>query len=218
MTKRLVIGLTILVLFTTYNPKSFFLNKIFNIKEIVIENNSILKKNKIKKDLAFIYESNLFFLNLKAIKKILIKQKFIRSFKIKKIYPNKLKIEIFERKPIVIIQDKKDKFFFTEDTNLIRYQNLKGYENLPIVFGNKKNFEILYKDLKKINFSINQIKKYYYFKANRWDLITYKNQTIKLPTKGHILSLENFLILKDKKNFDKYKIFDYRINNQLILK
>ena len=218
MTKRLVIGLTILVLFTTYNPKSFFLNKIFNIKEIVIENNSILKKNKIKKDLAFIYESNLFFLNLKAIKKILIKQKFIRSFKIKKIYPNKLKIEIFERKPIIIIQDKKDKFFFTEDMNLIRYQNLEGYENLPIVFGNKKNFEILYKDLKKINFSINQIKKYYYFKANRWDLITYKNQTIKLPTKGHILSLENFLILKDKKNFDKYKIFDYRINNQLILK
>ena len=218
MTKRLVIGLTILVLFTTYNPKSFFLNKIFNIKEIVIENNSILKKNKIKKDLAFIYESNLFFLNLKAIKKILIKQKFIRSFKIKKIYPNKLKIEIFERKPIIIIQDKKDKFFFTEDTNLIRYQNLEGYENLPIVFGNKKNFEILSKDLKKINFSINQIKKYYYFKANRWDLITYKNQTIKLPTKGHILSLENFLILKDKKNFDKYKIFDYRINNQLILK
>ena len=218
MNKRLVIGLTILVLFTTYNPKSFFLNKIFNIKEIVIENNSILKKNKIKKDLAFIYESNLFFLNLKAIKKILIKQKFIRSFKIKKIYPNKLKIEIFERKPIIIIQDKKDKFFFTEDMNLIRYQNLEGYENLPIVFGNKKNFEILYKDLKKINFSINQIKKYYYFKANRWDLITYKNQTIKLPTKGHILSLENFLILKDKKNFDKYKIFDYRINNQLILK
>ena len=89
---------------------------------------------------------------------------------------------------------------------------------LKYLNGNKKNFEILYKDLKKINFSINQIKKYYYFKANRWDLITYKNQTIKLPTKGHILSLENFLILKDKKNFDKYKIFDYRINNQLILK
>ena len=35
---------------------------------------------------------------------------------------------------------------------------------------------------------------------------------------NYILSLENFIDLQNKKNFDKYKIFDYRINNQLILK
>ena len=50
------------------------------------------------------------------------------------------------------------------------------------------------------------------------DLLTKKNQTIKLPSKDYIQSLENFIFLKDQANFEKYKIFDYRINQQLILK
>ena len=48
--------------------------------------------------------------------------------------------------------------------------------------------------------------------------MTKKNQTIKLPSKDYIQSLENFIFLKDQANFEKYKIFDYRINQQLILK
>ena len=45
-----------------------------------------------------------------------------------------------------------------------------------------------------------------------------KKQIIKLPVKNYTKSLKNFMSIKEKKNFDKYKVFDYRINNQLILK
>ena len=47
-----------------------------------------------------------------------------------------------------------------------------------------------------------------------------KNGTrvFKLPIKDYEISLENFIDLKDKINFGKYQIFDYRINNQIILK
>ena len=45
-----------------------------------------------------------------------------------------------------------------------------------------------------------------------------KNQLIKLPTNDYLKSLENFLVLKDQVNFDKYRTFDYRISDQLILK
>ena len=48
--------------------------------------------------------------------------------------------------------------------------------------------------------------------------MTKKNQTIKLPMEDYIQSLENFILLKDQANFEKYKIFDYRISQQLILK
>ena len=41
---------------------------------------------------------------------------------------------------------------------------------------------------------------------------------IKLPPKNYTKSLENFMNLRSNNNFDKYKVFDYRINNQLILK
>ena len=50
------------------------------------------------------------------------------------------------------------------------------------------------------------------------DLTTKENQTIKLPIKNYISSLENFFEIKDQYNFRQYKSFDYRITNQLILK
>ena len=41
---------------------------------------------------------------------------------------------------------------------------------------------------------------------------------IKLPPQNYDFSLKNFLKINDKRNFEKYKIFDYRLNNQLILR
>ena len=218
MTKRLIIAIALLVLFSTYKLQNFFFDTKLNIKEIIIENNNVLKDSEIKKDLTPIYNTNLLFLNVNYIKEILVKQNFIKSYEIKKIYTNKLKIKIFEKKPIAILQYKKEKFYFTENKNLIDYRNLEEYKNLPIVFGNRENFEKLYKVLKKNNFSIKQIKKFYYFNSDRWDLLTIKDQMIKLPINDYISSLENFINLRDNNNFEKYKIFDYRINNQLILK
>ena len=42
-------------------------------------------------------------------------------------------------------------------------------------------------------------------------------KVIKLPIKNHTKSLKNFMISTNNNNLDKYKIFDYRIKNQLIL-
>ena len=218
MKKKLIIGILLLIFLTTYKPKNFSLSSKLKIKEVIIENNLILQEQEIKKDLIFLYDSNLFFLKTNKIENILIKKEFIESFEIKKIYPNKIKIKIFEKKPVVILQNKKNKFYFTTTGDLIEYQNLENYKNLPIVFGNKKNFTLLYNNLKQINFSISKIKRFYYFETKRWDLLTIDNQTIKLPSKNYLLSLENFANLNSKKDFDKYKIFDYRIDDQLILK
>ena len=72
--------------------------------------------------------------------------------------------------------------------------------------------------MKKINFPFNQIKKLSLYEANRWDLETLDDKTIKLPTKNYINSLKNYLSIKNKDNFRKYRIFDYRLNETLILK
>ena len=40
---------------------------------------------------------------------------------------------------------------------------------------------------------------------------------IKLPIKDYLFSIENYMDLKNEDNFNKYKIFDYRIKDQLIL-
>ena len=218
MKKQLIIAIELLVLLTSYKSQNFFFDLKFNIEEIVLENNFILKEDVIKKDLVYLYDKNLFFLNVNDIKKLLLKHNFIQSFEIKKIYPNRLKIKIFEKKPVAILQQKKDKFYFTKNGDLINYIDLEEYKNLPIVLGGKKKFKFFYNELKKINFPVNLVKQFYFFETGRWDLLTYKNQIIKLPIENYISSLENFISIESKDNFDKYQIFDYRIKDQLILK
>ena len=44
------------------------------------------------------------------------------------------------------------------------------------------------------------------------------NKIIKLPSEEYKKGLKNFLNIKDKNEFKKYKIFDFRVNNQLIVK
>ena len=218
MKKRLVIALALLVLFSTYKPQKLILSSKFNIEEIKIENNFVLNDKEIKKDLAFLYNKNLIFLKISNVVKILKKNNFIDSFEIKKIYPNKLKIKIYEKKPIAILQNKDKKFYISENVNLINFIDLKNYKDLPTIFGNKESFEILFKNLKEIDFPFDLIKRYYLYESKRWDLETYKKRLIKLPAENYTKTLKNFMNLRKENNFDKYEVFDYRINNQLILK
>jgi len=219
MKNRFLVAISLLFLLTTYKTKNN--NNIFfklQIENVIIENNKIVSKEEIQKNISFIYDTNIFLITSKKIEESLKKIEFIESFKIKKIYPNELKIKIFEKKPIAILQNKQEKKYYTSSGSVINYIKLKEFEALPIVFGDEKNFNIIYNDLKIINFPIDEIKKFFLFESKRWDLVTNKNQTIKLPVNNYAQSLENFLNIKDEANLKKFKIFDYRIKNQLILK
>ena len=218
MKKRLVIALFLLILFTTFNSQQKFIISYFDLKKIEIENNLLLKDNDIKNLLISFYNKNLLLLNNNEVKKALMQNSLIESFNIKKKYPNTLKVKIFEKKPIAVLFDKKNKFYLSEKIDLIEFRNLPNYQTLPYVLGNKDDFKIFYNNLKKINFPLNVVKKYTLYETDRWDLETKDNQVIKLPSKNYLKNLKNFLDLKSKNDFGKYKLFDYRISKQLILR
>ena len=217
--KKSFFGLIILfVLLTTYTPKSNFIKNFnLNIKKIIIEDTSIVDDDEIKKRLNFLYKENLFFLNIKNIEKYLKNETFIESFIIKKIYPNTLKLIIFEKVPIAILQNKKKKFYISDKGDLINFIDIKKYDNLPIVFGGGKSFYALYQNLQDIRFPIQTIKSFYFFESGRWDLIMIDDKIVKLPIKNYLESLKNFMNTKNNMNFNNYKIFDYRIKDQLII-
>ena len=219
MKRRLFIALMMFLIFSTYTiQENFKFHKKLIIQQIIIDNNYILNEDQLREKLSFLYGTNIFFLKTKKLQKELDKIDYIESFQIKKIYPSKIKITINEKKPIAIIQNKKEKKLYTSSGDIINFFESKEFDNLPLVFGEKKNFQKFFNQLKKTNFPIKEIKTYYLFESKRWDLVTINNQIIKLPIKNYTKSLKNFIKLKDKTNFYKYKIFDYRINNQLILK
>ena len=217
--KKTLIGLiTLFILLTTYTPNfNFIKSSNLNIQKIKIENNSVIDSDKIKKKLSFLYEENLFFLNINDIKENLNDETFIESFSIKKIYPNKIKLIIVEKKPIAILHNKKKKFYISDKGDLIKFINLQIYNDLPTVFGDGKNFYSLFQELQNIRFPLEMIKSFYFFESGRWDLIMYDDKIIKLPINNYIFSLNNFMELKSNSKFNNYKIFDYRIKDQLIL-
>ena len=47
----------------------------------------------------------------------------------------------FEKKPIAILHYKKEKFYISENIDLINYIDLEDFKNLPSVFGSKKAFK-----------------------------------------------------------------------------
>ena len=219
MNKSYLIAPFLILLLSTYNIKNINPNfSILNVKEIIVTNNSFVKKKTIAKKLSFLRESNIFFIEKTLLENKLKEIELIESFEIKKIYPNKIKIKVFEKKPIAILQNKKEKKYITDNNQLISYFYSNKFEYLPLVFGDRDNFKIFYNNLKKINFPINDIKELYLFESRRWDLVTKRNQLVKLPINDYLKSLKNFLQLKDQENFRKYQTIDYRISEQLILK
>ena len=121
--------------------------------------------------------------------------------------------------PICLIQkNKKKKFYISDKGDFIDFQDIERYRYLPTVFVNGKFFYSLYQDLQSIKFPLETIKSFYFFESGRWDLLLYDGKIIKLPISNYLESLENFMNLQQKNNFGKYKVFDYRINNQLILR
>ena len=208
------------ILSSSYNSqKNYFdIKVIFPIKNIIIENTKTVNPNELRKEFRYLLEKSIFFIDKKIIRKVVLNNEFISSIKIKKIYPNTIKIIVNEEKPIAIQVLGNKKFYVTNENLLIKFYDLETYKNLPLIFGKQEGFNSLYILLNNIEFPLNEVKAFYYFDIKRWDISLKSNRIIKLPVENHLSSLKNYMKIKDNRSFDKYEIFDYRIKDQLILK
>jgi len=207
------------VMLTTFNPNLNFGFQFFKIKHIEVKNLKFLEKKKIESQ--FFNElsgSSLFILDGKKVKKILNNNEFINYLEFKKIFPTKLQIFVYEKEVIAILNDKRDKYYLTKNGEKISFFKNQNSEKLPNIFGKQKNFLKIYSTLMKIGFPIYKIKSFYYFDVGRWDILFKDKKVIKLPVKNFDISLSNFMDIYERINFEKYTIFDYRVEDQLILK
>ena len=70
------------------------------------------------------------------------------------------------------------------------------------------------------NLNINKIEYYKYFETGRWDIFLKNGKLIKLPSGDEKIknSIKKFILISNKKNFKQFRIFDFRLENQLIVK
>lgn len=151
--------------------------------------------------------------------KILDNYNEFENFKIQKILPSKLKLEIkkteFSAKTIINGR----KYYIGENKKFIETKDFDENSELPIVFGKFpiESFFKLQKNLIDNNFDTKTIKKYFYFKSDRWDLITKNNITIKLPINDQLMSLKHYKFLINGNKVKINSILDFRIPNQIII-
>ena len=148
--------------------------------------------------------------------------KLVKEIKVKKIYPDKIKITIKEFKIIGIFVDEKnqEKYILTDHGKIINNYNKKQFNDLPLVFGENadKIFFTFYPSLEAAGFEIELIKYFNYFDIKRWDIILKDGKLIKLPYTKYEKSLKKFLSIYKTENFKKFRVFDFRVNGQLIIK
>ena len=102
----------IFFLLSTYTPnqKSNAKSLIFPTQNIIIENNHIIDARELIEELQYLIGGSLFFINKEKIKEHINNNQFISSFRLKKIYPDSIKIIVTEKEPVAIYIKGKDKF------------------------------------------------------------------------------------------------------------
>ena len=223
MKKSFFLWIFVLIFLTTY---SFHGNQntylgFFSIKKIEIIGTKFSNKNDLERKFVKILNKNIIFLNSKDLEKTInTKVDFINSLKIKKVYPSKVIVKVLENSPIGIYSDDNNVEYLLLENNKVKKNDDNKFQNLPKVYGPGaiKRFSDFYSSLEKINFDLSLVKQFDYHSVNRWDLSLVDGKLIKLPPENYQDSVLKFIEIYKKSNFKKFKVYDFRIKNELILK
>jgi len=212
--------LILLVLSSTFNfniiSKLKKLNLINNINIVGLNNKetAILEKN-----LEIFKKRNIFFINKKEIDERLNKNSFLDNYTITKILPSKLLVRVKKTEFVGSTIFEGEKYYIGKNGKLTNISLVEKQFNLPEIFGNFQVNELLklHKTLNLHNFDIKKIKKYYYFKSNRWDIEYDNNTVVMLPSFNLEKSLENYKSFIKAEKIGPGQIIDLRIKNKIIV-
>ena len=207
-----------------------FLSSIFNFNIIskfkklnLINDVSIIglnekEKDKLEKKFKVLLNKNIFLIKKAETEELIKNNNFIDSYKIFKIFPSKLLVNIKKTEFVGITFLNGKKFYIGKNGKLTEVSLVKKEDYLPQVFGNFKVNEFLkiQKILNSNGFKLNELKKYYYFKSNRWDIENIENVILKLPSQDIEKSLKNYKSLYKTNKITQGKIIDLRIKNKII--
>jgi len=194
-------------------------SNIFKLENININGLNLDEESSLRNDLELFKNQNIFLIKNNHIYSILDDFKQIETFKIKKIFPSKLNIDVKKTTYIGKTMKNGKVYFIGNNKKFIEQKKINIQPNVPFVFGNFsiEEFLILQNNLKDNNFNLDEFKSYYYYKNGRWDLNKKDNITIKLPFTNDEQSLKQYKILEDEGKIYKNSIVDLRVPKKIII-
>ena len=191
----------------------------FSLKKIYIYGLSNNEKQNIEIELNKLKNINIFKLSEDKVLKILKKFNFLENIYVNKVIPSTININLSKTLIIGKTLRNGEYFYIGKNGNFIESNQLNETINIPSVFGEFRIEE--YIDLQNIlsenEVDVQKIKKYFYYKNKRWDLVFSNKLTLMLPSQNVDKSIKIYKKLLDSDNLINKKIIDLRITNQIIL-
>jgi len=219
--KKFFLFLLLIVFFaTSINNKVFNEKKVsfYNLDSIEVSGINERFNLEIEKNLGFLKNTNIFFIDRQILIDQINKYSFIENYKVIKFYPSKIIIRL-KKTEFLGKTIKNNKYFFIgSNGKFINFEEFDDNNDLPTIYGkfSSEQFLEFNKIFKKANFEHNIIKEIFFYPSGRIDIKTKKNLLIKFPMEN----LYEALIIANKvlnnKNYNN-NIIDLRVPNQLIL-
>ena len=213
--KYIFFYLIIFIILSSIHNSNFKYNNFFNVKKIEViglnRTDNLLLENKFTD----LIGSNIFSLNKEAFK-LIDSINLIKSYDVKKIYPNQVKVNLEPAVAISIVRYFNERVVLGNNGKIIELDSLPT--NVPAVSGTndiKKIFKTI-KILNESNFDIKNIKKINFFPSGRIDIELENKKKIKFPINLTIENLNFSVRLIEKEEFNKTKIIDLRIPGKII--
>ena len=221
---RIPLLLIAFIFLSTYNPNKFGSTleekyTFFEIKNIKIVNNFLIKENVIKEKLSKVHNKNIFLVKRNDIEESLKEINFLKKIEVKKKYPDTIIIKIFETKPVANLLKNQVKYILDSSSNLILFKNDLNFNKLPYIFGEdaENNFINFLNQLNNNSFPNKEIINFYYFQVGRWDVQLINNKIIKFPHNNVEDAIKKSIRLLKHKDFKNYNIIDLRIDGKIIV-
>ena len=202
-----------LILSSTHNS-NFKYNNFFKVKKIEVVGLNKLDNIFLENEFKDLVGSNIFTLNQKSFE-LINSVNLIKSYNIKKIYPNQIKVYLESAKAIGFVKNKNELVIIGDNGKIIDLGTLP--KNIPEVSGTndmKKIFQTI-KIIKKSDFNIEKIKKINFFPSKRIDIFLKNKKKIKFPINFTINDLNFGFRLANNEKFNQVKIIDLRIPNKV---
>jgi cell division septal protein FtsQ len=203
-----------LILSSTHNS-NFKYNNFFNVKKIEVVGLNKTDNAFLENEFTDLVGSNIFTLNKKSFELINSVNR-IKSYNVKKIYPNQVKIYLESAQAIGFVKNINELVILGNNGKIIEPETLP--KNIPEVTGTndmKKIFQTI-EIIKKSDFDIRKIKKINFFPSKRIDIEFENKKKIKFPINFKVDDLNfGFRVINNEK-FNQVKIIDLRIPNKVI--
>jgi len=213
--KHIFFYLIIFIILSSIHNSNFKYNNFFIVKKIEViglnKRDNLFLKNKFKN----LIGSNIFTLNEKSFE-LIDSVNLIKSYDVKKIYPDKIKVYLESAVAIGVVKYLNELIILGNNGKIIELENLPT--KVPEITGTN-NIKKIYQTIEMINKSdLNNrnIQKINFFPSERIDIELENKKKIRFPINFTIDDLNFGFRVINNVTFSQSKIIDLRIPNKVI--